>query len=329
MRTESAEIEAMKIFLGVLESDIIKMDVGLSDVDPRNLAAGESDEVTFVGELLCWLGKQSGILPSDCQSPARVREVDDEPEDVFGKARDNTVSSGLSNSRSNAMSPSTRSSLTDSANTALFSHSSRDSETTPMSASLDGARYTSPPTTPQPLHHDEELDEDDYPYSFDTRRPQCIHDLEDDTFVLQALQDATLDDPTEVLSEADLVEDSVSYAEEPSGMSGNSPAPVRYTGWLERVDADEEIASFEANRLNRSLNNIQRKSQSYHTLARSTSGRPSTTSNLLSRSTGSYSGPQSLLTRHNSPTQHTLALMNERAKLLSELANLKSATRSR
>ncbi|KAK7677723.1 hypothetical protein QCA50_019275 [Cerrena zonata] len=57
------KVQAMKIFLGVLESDVIQEAVGLSDVDPRKLAVGEWDEVVFVGELLCWLGKKSGLLP--------------------------------------------------------------------------------------------------------------------------------------------------------------------------------------------------------------------------------------------------------------------------
>lgn len=57
------KVQAMKVFLGVLESDVIQEAVGLSDVDPRKLAVGEWDEVVFVGELLCWLGKKSGLLP--------------------------------------------------------------------------------------------------------------------------------------------------------------------------------------------------------------------------------------------------------------------------
>ena len=53
----------MKIFLGVLETDILQVDVGLSDVDPGKLANGEWDEVFFIAELLCWIGRQIGLLP--------------------------------------------------------------------------------------------------------------------------------------------------------------------------------------------------------------------------------------------------------------------------
>src|ERR1700722_11135666 len=49
------KVQAMKVFLGVMEHDVLQMDVGLSEVDPRKLAMGGWDEVVFVGELLCWL----------------------------------------------------------------------------------------------------------------------------------------------------------------------------------------------------------------------------------------------------------------------------------
>ena len=53
----SDKIQATKIFLGVLENDILKTDVGLSNVDPRKLARGEERECIFIGELLCRLGR--------------------------------------------------------------------------------------------------------------------------------------------------------------------------------------------------------------------------------------------------------------------------------
>ncbi|KAK0445791.1 hypothetical protein EV421DRAFT_1902158 [Armillaria borealis] len=50
----NARVQCMKIFLGVLETDILKNDdLGLSGVDPRKLAAGEYAEVTLVAEALC------------------------------------------------------------------------------------------------------------------------------------------------------------------------------------------------------------------------------------------------------------------------------------
>lgn len=48
----------MKILLGILEDDILEQDIGLSEIDPRNLAAGNLDEVVFVGQVLCQLGQE-------------------------------------------------------------------------------------------------------------------------------------------------------------------------------------------------------------------------------------------------------------------------------
>ncbi|KAK2463736.1 hypothetical protein APHAL10511_004229 [Amanita phalloides] len=52
------KVQHMKIFLGVLEHDILGMDVGLSDVDPRRLARGSWEEVMYVAKILCWIGIQ-------------------------------------------------------------------------------------------------------------------------------------------------------------------------------------------------------------------------------------------------------------------------------
>lgn len=56
-------VQTVKVFLGVLETDIIQSDVGLNKIDPRLLAAGERDEVVFVAEVLCWIGKELGLIP--------------------------------------------------------------------------------------------------------------------------------------------------------------------------------------------------------------------------------------------------------------------------
>ncbi|KAG5644818.1 hypothetical protein DXG03_007640 [Asterophora parasitica] len=45
---ESLNIQNTKIFLGVLETDVLKMDVGLSNLDPRKLARGELEEVGHI-----------------------------------------------------------------------------------------------------------------------------------------------------------------------------------------------------------------------------------------------------------------------------------------
>lgn len=71
----------MKIVLGVLEDDVLGVDVGLEDVDPRRLAEGEADEVRYVGEVLCWLGRKTGYLDEISREDERPRmAVDPEAE---------------------------------------------------------------------------------------------------------------------------------------------------------------------------------------------------------------------------------------------------------
>ncbi|KAK0221433.1 hypothetical protein IW262DRAFT_1373784 [Armillaria fumosa] len=71
----NASVKCMKIFLGILETDIIKNDdLGPSGVDPRKLAAGEYAEVTLVAEALCWVGRQAGLVRAerDAHSPSTM-----------------------------------------------------------------------------------------------------------------------------------------------------------------------------------------------------------------------------------------------------------------
>ena len=291
------KVEAMKIFLGVLETDIIKMDVGLGDVDPRALARGEEHETFFVGELLCWLGQKTGILPSGFKEGVIVppdegevevageieEEVGGEDEDVFGKARDNTISSTGSPRQVRVATPSTRSSLTDSANTILsmVDASHPETDTSVMTMSFDDRTITPPATprvfTPQPSHHST-------PPS-----PQIIHPAE--------LQETHIDRT-----------DDVSYCD----CSLKQEIPIQHTGWIRAVDQEEEVRTF-----------LEKHSA---TVAHRLVYTPK-----VATYTGlgySFGGPPRLITRHTSPSQHRLALLNEKARLLTELANLNISTRT-
>ena len=62
--THAEKVEAMKIFLGVLETDFLQIDAGLSDIDPRRLADGEWEEVFFIAQLLCWIGRRADLVSS-------------------------------------------------------------------------------------------------------------------------------------------------------------------------------------------------------------------------------------------------------------------------
>lgn len=60
---QHARIQVTKLFLGVLlDCELLKSDVGLTDIDPRRLANGEWEEVSFIGELLVWMAKKAGVL---------------------------------------------------------------------------------------------------------------------------------------------------------------------------------------------------------------------------------------------------------------------------
>jgi hypothetical protein len=136
------EVGVMKI-LDVLETGIIKMDVGLNDVGSRALARGEESETIFVGELLRWLRWRSGILPLASKEGTITQpttgavgvdaveeeeeeddkgdkgDEDDENKDIFGEVLDNTVSSTTPHPRVPAETSSTLPSPTDSAYTTL------------------------------------------------------------------------------------------------------------------------------------------------------------------------------------------------------------------
>jgi hypothetical protein len=99
-RSNFYEVEAMKTFLGVLETDVFKMDMELGDIGPR----GEEREAGFVGERLDWPGQKSRIFPLGFKEgtvarpaadtvgvDAMAEEEDDEDEDIFNNARGNNV----------------------------------------------------------------------------------------------------------------------------------------------------------------------------------------------------------------------------------------------
>jgi len=299
-RSDLDKVEAMKIFLGVLETDIIQMDVGLSDVDPRALARGEEREAVFIGEVLCWLGQKSGILPLGFKEGNIARltkeevevveavaeeddgDDDDEDEDVFGKARDNTTSSTASNHRVRASTPSARSSLTDSAHTTLsmINASHPETDTSVMTMSFGDDRTVTPPATPRVFTHQ--------PSPNPTHpSPRLIHPAGVPETSIGGGHDA-------------------SYCD----CSLKQDIPIQHTGWIQTVDHEEEIRNFLASH---SGNTVRQMVYTQKVGSCIGLGRPSDV-------------PPRLITRHTSPSQHRLALLNEKARLLTELANLNIST---
>ncbi|KAI0270038.1 hypothetical protein BC834DRAFT_967740 [Gloeopeniophorella convolvens] len=299
-RSDIAKVQAMKVFLGVLETDVINEDVGLSDIDPRRLAAGEWEEVVFVAKLLCWLGKQMGILASKSTSSVRLSERP--PSSI--SVRDSHIP--LSAETSRVPSPSTRSTATNSIHSGFsFDGEYQDSETTVHSAIGDVLPET-------PRYRGEHLRAE----GEDKRHPRCIHELEDPSFLAQEDEQELLHAEQESLSVAnDDTFDTYNGRSHHDATStsfastNRSSSTVRYDGYIREVDADLELRTFEASRAVRKSHGL------------STPGKvdvPNMPSHLKGKS---------VITRHTSPSHHALALLDERAKLLTRLANLNLISR--
>ncbi|EIN12919.1 hypothetical protein PUNSTDRAFT_131150 [Punctularia strigosozonata HHB-11173 SS5] len=290
-RDLGAKVQAMKIFLGVLEDDVLQQDVGLANVDPRRLAEGEWDETVYVGQVLCWLARRRDILPA-------------EPEE--GPDVDPSTLPRLPLPHLQTLSPSTRSTTTNSMNTGLSITSS--SEETVTTADL------------QPSEGDEPMDDENHV------PPRCIHEVDDTpsfSFGVPANESHLgvrgsnvpaydADDPFAIC-------DCATRASASS--EGNRP-PIRHTGWIERADEESEVNTFEA---------------SYRQVRQATPKRPDSITTPDARRPSLPSGftpPHSSTPKKKvydritarqdleSPTRRRIQLLNERARLLSELAKL-------
>lgn len=354
-RDREAKVQAMKIFLGVLETDVLGEDVGLSAVDPRRLAAGEWDEVVFVGEVLCWLGKVFGFIPhAQVMHPRHKMYVGGDEESEDDGAGDATQtnkrassSSGHRPPRGQDYSPTTSSS----ANSSLsISHAgpAHATDTTVLSAEPDSdteapslselslfdapsriGRYSTstPPPSPPPR-----------PRSLSARTPRCIHEVEEPSVADHEHYDASdagyTDDETR--SDADPVDASTaSYCEclpDPESPLARyaqpkpQAAPVRRAGWLREADLEDELRTFGGTKA--STRTRVRDSVSPPTFAFASRGPPSRASPAVAKTPVGARPAARIVTRHTSPSEYTLALLSERAKLLEELATLKAAGRS-
>lgn len=210
--SKSSKVECMKIFLGVLQDDYLHTDVGLSQIDPRKLAKGCEQEVIFVGELLCWIGRRAGLLPDDSAEHDDQRDSAGSPSTVTTVVTKHTANT-------NSTSPS-----------ALFSSSSRL-----------GGNHTESNTSVGMASHDDRSDSSlEFPSPHD---PRCIHEIPSPSLVLSPANSLTKELPAFELEE-------FSYCD--------CSATVRYSGYIEPVDEDIELDSFEKSR--REIKRRDRKS---------------------------------------------------------------------
>ncbi|OJT14708.1 hypothetical protein TRAPUB_8761 [Trametes pubescens] len=302
-RDFASKVQAMKIFLGVFESDVLGgVDVGLSDIDPRRLAAGEEEEVVFVGELLCWLGRQRGILPPG----AGPSQEDDLPPSLPTQRR--------------AMSPSTHSTVTSGihSNLSMAPTALAETDTTVMSvaseplAPLAQAVLPNLPSLPPVPDHAASAS------GSGSLRPQprCIHEIDDTSFL--ADMDMSLESSTSVCH------CTTSDTEDDLPATPKSPPPIRRSGWINTADEKSELDFYRRRR----VPSRRVPSSAPATVARRIHASPgfTTPASVRPRENALGSTPRRIITPHNAPTQYTLALLNERARLLDELAKLKAAS---
>lgn len=333
-RSSLAKVEAMKVFLGVLECDILPPheDIGLADLDPRRLAEGGWEESVFVGELLCWLGRKRGIIDALVGDDSEG-EVDFTASMLLHPEPSYTELSHITDvpRHPRVSSPST---ATMSAQTDLSMHNASyiESDTSIADSELSDRTETQPITNTSVYH-----------------QPQCIHELEDPSYFLgrDASYASSVDDSMEEF-EPDLSIQSSSSVEQPPTPT---PQPVRFKGWIGAIDSELELDTFAANKLNTSTPVKDRSrrqgstSGSHPTTPRMqmTSMRmPASAPSARTRVDG-FSGlgngassrlpapPSSAHMRkeeYGSPTERTVALLNERARLLGELADLRKVRKT-
>lgn len=242
-RSDVAKVQAMKIFLGVLETDVLNEDIGLSDIDPRRLAAGEWEEVVFVAKLLCWLGRQMGLLPSkDTSSTIYQRK----PSSTVGGSAGST---GSIAELPRKTSPSTRSTATNSVTSAFsFDRGYQESDTTMQSL------HSEVTDTQRPGN------ERSLPRVECRPRPQCIHEIEEPSFLAQDDDEGlsysehcslshVADHPADAY--CDCSQDERTHTTFYS--KDRSSSTVRYDGYIQEVDADLELRTFEAHKATKNL----------------------------------------------------------------------------
>jgi hypothetical protein len=278
--SQISKVQNIKIFMGVLETDILQVDVGLSLLDPRRLACGEREEVMFIAELLCWVGRRMKLI-----EPKKIKT----PADVFpshAQAREPQPSTPIvatanQSSRSD-FSPAAYNSLSQldvDAASVFQTNSTWTERSTPLNDSpfttrpFDNESFTSlntddhpllqPPFQPNIIEAKKKVTKDDDALSsvsdiltglpetwkpLHRERPRCIHEIPSPSSVLNSRNKLPSTPPRESIPNFP-----TSWCPEHSKdfcmcrFSGRSP-PVRYSGYIEPVDEDSELASFELSR---------------------------------------------------------------------------------
>ncbi|KAF6762384.1 hypothetical protein DFP72DRAFT_1060629 [Ephemerocybe angulata] len=384
------KVQKVKLFLGVLETDILQEDVGLSGIDPRRLAAGEWPETFFIAKVLCLVGRQLGLLPSTSRACAQSRLGNRRSTESSTarppSSRPLRKASSVPTTATQQSSPrsTSRYSTPELDTTSVFyAPTTRDTQNTITSLFDydDCFANDTRPTTPEPsyeakvsrngtTHRDRLLDSiDDAPtpssvaLSFEppfTSPPPSTKSHDGSTSLLLSVDDrsrkSTRSQPRSIVASPASTASSgqrffsrkraatsplsstfnhrgifnanASTASAPSEIESDydfhpQKVPVRYSGYIEPVDEDYEIASYEHSR---SFDLAPEESE----LGSSTGNRSilreleeEDTTSRRSRSGGTEDKTTRTIAAIQGEYERTLKLLDERTRLLKELADLK------
>ena len=290
--THIEKVQAMKIFLGVLETDFLQTDVGLSDLDPRRLADGEWEEVLFIAELLCWIGRRAGLVSADDmdvipqeQQKQRLSpksQLDLDAESLF---QSSSTMTGIERLSERTFSPF----LKEKGGDSVTSVEDQDEESTIS-----------------------DIHSFHYPFA---KPPRCIHELPSPSLLFSVHPKKQSNGRT---SSPDHNNQSFcnchpSIADtlpiEHDHPNTQSQQPVRTTGFIQLVDEEAELASFESSH---SMSFRREREEQHSDQSR----------DYLQ--TGTCQKAASILAVHEQYT-HTVHLLNERARLLTQLEDFKNS----
>jgi len=276
-QSKASKIQNMKIFLGVLETDILQKDVGLSELDPRKLADGEWEEVLYIAELLCWIGRRMGYIP-------RHAEKGEESTFILPPRRKVEVPSL---SRTMTIGPPSPKSQLD-----IDAESISQGSSTVTGSAKKSQQTFSPFISPNGResvtslntgdHEDDAQSQDDdtestsdilsalSPFTQPNRLPpQCIHEVPSPSVLFSldlpvATHPKSKASTRRTLGEGDC--DTSLYNTTPiehDYIGDRSRSSVRYDGFIEPVDEDMELASFESSRSMSFANDSKEKVKFY------------------------------------------------------------------
>lgn len=270
-----SRVEAMSVFIDVLSDASGQDNEALQEMDPRMLAIGEWDELVTVAEALVAVGRAYGLVSESSSGSAEDASISRQTHarTAAPTSQDNSVDPFWVPRQTERSVPSPRSpikaqrSMRTPARSSTLGSTSIVSDSPSSSSSSyrrPGPVETSFATTAPTVSSGSPLtsyrsDNRSYETGSSSRSrpggssststksvPRCIHEVED---------------PEDDISRS--FDESVSLAEGPMNDSSILPSmqkdttkktPVRYSGWIEPVDDEEEIRSYETRQRSRFSN---------------------------------------------------------------------------